>query len=177
VGSTRVINKVAWVPCCHAVSQYCLLGSWCGQRLLWPSVWPTGQITWLAVSTDNPPIYPSTSPLLSPIHPLYIALMILQAVFKTSLKTSQSNQHCPTLFLVKISHGYYVSSIMKLSIMLIHISNLYFGISQNSKKAYIEGFPKSGHIYYFFIPIYINTCVYINLLKSINYSNIAITLI
>ena len=46
----RGIDRVAWVPFCSTV---CLLGSWYGQGLLWPSVWPA----WHTVSTDsvNPP--------------------------------------------------------------------------------------------------------------------------
>jgi len=57
------------------------LGSWYGQGLLWPCIWPAGHTTWSPVSTDSvdPPTFPT---------PLYVALVILQAVFKISLKTS-----------------------------------------------------------------------------------------
>jgi len=82
------IGRVAWGP----ILSHCMsarLVVWSG--LLWLSVWPAVNTTWLPVSTgivnpptSPPPSYPSTH--------LYAALMIFQAVFKTSLKTSKLNQ-------------------------------------------------------------------------------------
>jgi len=77
------INRVDWGPFCSFV---CLLNSWYGQGccghlsgLLGTQL---GQLCPLAVLTH--PHTPST--------PLYAALLTLQAVFRMSLKTSQSNQ-------------------------------------------------------------------------------------
>jgi len=76
----RGINRVAWgLILFHCTS-------------VRPVVWSgtTGHTTWLAVTTG------SVNPLTLPLHPshppthLYEALMILQAVFKMSLKTSRS---------------------------------------------------------------------------------------
>jgi len=75
------------VQVCYTAYLYSL---WYGWGLLWPSVWPAGNTTWSAVSTGS--VNPPSPPPSYPPTPLYAALMILQAVFKTSLKTSQSNQ-------------------------------------------------------------------------------------
>jgi len=82
----RSINRVAWGPILFHCTPARLM-VWSG--LLWPSDWPTVHTTWSPVSNGivNPPTCP-----LQPAHPLYATLVILQAVFKTSLKTSQSNQ-------------------------------------------------------------------------------------
>jgi len=80
VGPVGCTNRVACgLKLFHLMSG--LLMVWSG--LLWPFVWPTVHTTWLAVFIGiiNPPT-----------HSLYVALVILQAVFKTSLKISQSIQ-------------------------------------------------------------------------------------
>jgi len=84
VGPLGCINRVACGPkLFHSTSA--LLVVWSG--LLWPSVWPTVHTTWSPVSESivNPPT------LLTPTHlltPLFVAFVIFQAVFKTSLKIS-----------------------------------------------------------------------------------------
>jgi len=73
------INRVAWGQILfHCMSAWLVILS----GLLWPSVWPIVHTTWWSVSNG----------IVNPPTPLYVAFVILQAVFKMSLKTSQSNQ-------------------------------------------------------------------------------------
>jgi len=78
----RGINRVAWGPILsHCTSAQLMV--WSG--LLWPSVWP-------AVHSLVACVYWHHS---TPYHlptPLCVAFVILQATFKMSLKTTQSNQ-------------------------------------------------------------------------------------
>jgi len=79
VGPLGCINRVPCDPkLVHSMST--LLVVWLG--LLWPSVWPTVHTTWSAVSTG----------IVNPSTPLYVVFVILQAMFKASLKISQSIQ-------------------------------------------------------------------------------------
>jgi len=75
----RGINRVAW----GLILSHCMFAQLVVlSGLLWPSVWPTVHTTWSPVSKG----------IVNPPTPLYVAFVILQAVFKMSLKTSRSNQ-------------------------------------------------------------------------------------
>ena len=68
-----------------------LLGLWYSQGLLWPSFWPAGHTTWLAMSTGS--VNPPTQPF---IQPLYATLMILQALLLKSISQNQPVQQVHT---------------------------------------------------------------------------------
>jgi len=79
VGPLRGINRVAWHPkLLHWMSTQLML--WSGATVCLFSLLGT-QFGWLCLPS-----------VLTYPHPLYMALVILLAVFKMSLKTSQSNQ-------------------------------------------------------------------------------------